>query len=136
MEQRVVIKFYFESNKSATITFKTIKTVYDDICLSRSKIFKWYSRFKNNCRESLKDDQKEGRPPTSNYDKNVKPVRFALSHNQRLSIKMLLEQLLENQSRKYPHYFTRSSWKKKSVYEVCSTFANGSTERTLGGSNQ
>lgn len=92
MEQRAAIKFCFKLNKSATQTYHMMITAYGDACLSRSKVFEWYSRFKSG-RESLEDDSREGRPSTSNNDENVELVRVALSHNRRLSVKMLSEQL-------------------------------------------
>jgi len=69
-----------------------MKIAYGDGCLSRSKVFEWYSRFKNS-RESLEDDSREGRPSTSNNDEKAELVRVALSGNWRLTVKMLSEQL-------------------------------------------
>lgn len=59
MEQRTEIKFCFKLKRSVSETFQTIKAFYGDVCLSRSKVFEWYSWFKNG-RKSLDDDSREG----------------------------------------------------------------------------
>lgn len=57
IERKTAIKFNFKLNKNATQTFKIMKTMYGDVCLSRSQVFEWCSQFKNG-RESSKDDLK------------------------------------------------------------------------------
>jgi len=59
-----------------------MKIAYADGCLSRNKVFQWYSRFKNG-RESLEDDSRVGRPSITNNDENAELVRVALSINRK-----------------------------------------------------
>jgi len=44
MEQKAVIEFNFKLDKTITEMYKSI--AYGSGCLLRSKIFKWYKRFK------------------------------------------------------------------------------------------
>ncbi|PSN46684.1 hypothetical protein C0J52_06378 [Blattella germanica] len=44
-------------------TLQLIRHVYGDDALGRSAVFKWHQRFSQG-RDSLKDDQRMGRPPT------------------------------------------------------------------------
>jgi hypothetical protein len=61
MEQRANIKFCFKTGKTATETFQLIKQAYGDNALSRTRIFKWYARFRDG-RENLENDKRSGRP--------------------------------------------------------------------------
>jgi len=45
MEQKANIKFCFKLGKTFTETFKLLKKVYGDDCLSRTRVFEWYKRF-------------------------------------------------------------------------------------------
>jgi transposase len=68
MEQRVNIKFCVKLGKTPTETYM-LETVYGDEALSRSSVFEWIKRFKDEC-EKLQDDSRSGRPSTSrNADK-------------------------------------------------------------------
>jgi transposase len=62
--KRSAIKFYVKLNKTATETFKMLKRAYGEECLSRTGVFEWHKRFKEE-RESLKGDERKGRPSTS-----------------------------------------------------------------------
>lgn len=78
--------------KSATETFLMMQLAYGKDCLSRSKVFEWYARFKNS-RESLEDDPRDMRPSTSVTDENIKHVCAALSVNYQLSVQILSEEI-------------------------------------------
>lgn len=92
MEQRAAIKFCFKSGKTASETFEMMQKAYGSECLSRSKVFEWFSRFKNG-RDSLEDDSRAGRPVTARNDENVNRVRALLDDNRRTSIKNIAGQL-------------------------------------------
>jgi hypothetical protein len=57
-------KFCVKLKKTATETFEMLKNAYGEECLSRTSVFEWHKRFKEE-RESLQDDQREDRPSTS-----------------------------------------------------------------------
>ena len=63
VEQRVNVKFCVKLGKFATETYGLLKKVYGDECLSRTRVFKWFKRFKVG-REEIGDDQRSGRPNT------------------------------------------------------------------------
>ncbi|XP_043285125.1 histone-lysine N-methyltransferase SETMAR-like [Venturia canescens] len=92
MEQRAAIKCCFKLGKSGSETYQMLKTAYGEDCLSRSKVFEWYGRFKNG-RESLEDDPREGRPSTSTTDDNVERVRTLVASNPRVSVETLSRKL-------------------------------------------
>lgn len=46
MEQQAVIRFYDLLGKTATKTFESMKKAFGDNCLSRSRVFEWFNRFK------------------------------------------------------------------------------------------
>jgi hypothetical protein len=48
MEQRAVINFCVKLNKTATETFKMLKSPYGEEFLSRKSVSEWYKRSKEN----------------------------------------------------------------------------------------
>ena len=46
-EQRVNVKFFVKLGKSATETYRLLKKVYGDECLSRTQVFEWFKWFKD-----------------------------------------------------------------------------------------
>jgi len=46
-EQRVCIKFCVRSGKTGSETFEMLKQAFGDSCMSRSRTFEWFGRFKN-----------------------------------------------------------------------------------------
>jgi transposase len=71
VEQRAVIKFCVDIEKTPTETHKFIKRSVTHSNVSRSLVFKWHRRFSDG-RGSLIDDKREGRPSfkTSDVVKN------------------------------------------------------------------
>jgi transposase len=63
-EQHAVIKFCCKADISASKTVKLIQKAYVDAAVSRTTIFEWHKRFQEG-RESVKDDERSGRPTTS-----------------------------------------------------------------------
>ncbi|KAG5345713.1 GVQW3 protein, partial [Acromyrmex heyeri] len=70
MEQRAAIKFCFKLKKTPSETLELLQTAYGNECLSRSKVFEWYARFKAG-RESLAENQDH----VDNLDKLTPPGR-------------------------------------------------------------
>ncbi|XP_012231347.2 protein GVQW3-like [Linepithema humile] len=116
MEQRAVIKFNFKLGKTATETYESMKIVYGDDCLSRSKVFEWYKRFKEG-RESLKDDARTGRPTTSSTDANIAKIRDLLLTDHHLTCRMIAEEV--NMAKTIVHEIIRNVLMKR---KVCAKF--------------
>ena len=55
MQQRVCIDFCFRLGKTGAETYEMLQAPFGESCLSQSKIFEWYSRFKSG-RRSFEDD--------------------------------------------------------------------------------
>jgi hypothetical protein len=60
-EQRVANKFCFKAGLSATETLVLVQKAYGNETLNRSKVFRWYSRFRDG-KEQVEDDESGGRP--------------------------------------------------------------------------
>jgi len=84
-EQRVCIKFCHKLGKSASETLEMLQQAYGDDAMGRSATFEWYSRFKNG-RMSIEDDERSGRPCSSNTAENVERVRVAVHEDRRRTI--------------------------------------------------
>jgi hypothetical protein len=69
-EQRIAIKFCFKADLSATETLVLVQKVYGNEGLNRSKVFRWYSRFRDR-RELVEDDERGGRPKSNRTEVNV-----------------------------------------------------------------
>ena len=50
--------------KSATETFQLLTEAYGEDCMSRARVFEWHKQFSEG-RESVKDDDRPGRPRTA-----------------------------------------------------------------------
>jgi hypothetical protein len=55
-------------------THEMMKKVYGDQCMSRTRCYEWFKRFKDG-RQSLQDEPRLGRPSTSCDDAHVAKVR-------------------------------------------------------------
>jgi transposase len=64
--------------------------VYDDECLSRTRVYQWFKRFKEG-RGEIEDDPRPGRPCTSKIDANIKKVGEIVRKNRCLSIRAFAE---------------------------------------------
>jgi len=92
VEQRANIKFCFKLGKTFTETYKLMKQVYGNDCLSRSQVHDWFQQFKDG-REDVFDQERSGRPRTGRSDKNVEKVRQAIVRCSKVSLKTLEEDL-------------------------------------------
>ena len=63
-EQRVCIKFCVRLVKTGSETFEMLKQAFGDSCMSRSRTFEWFGRFKNG-KTSTAIDDRSGRPSTA-----------------------------------------------------------------------
>jgi hypothetical protein len=90
MQQHALIKFYFKSEKTATKEHKDLKNVYDDDCLSRAQVFRWFARFLEG-RTSLEDDRRPGQSDTARSNKNVEKTRAIFTQDRRITTRLLAE---------------------------------------------
>jgi histone-lysine N-methyltransferase SETMAR len=91
-EQRVCIKFCQSLGKTATETYEMLQQIFGETALSRSKIFEWYSRFKNG-RTSIDDDPHKGRPSTARTNETVDRINAVIRGNRRLTITEMADEL-------------------------------------------
>jgi [histone H3]-lysine36 N-dimethyltransferase SETMAR len=90
--QRHAIQFCVLDGKSFTKTFKKMQVVYGEKCLSRSSVYKWFTRFKNG-RQTANSDPKSGRPRHGRCEKNKKSVEAELKKNPRATVEFLSQEL-------------------------------------------
>jgi len=75
VERRAVIMFCVDIGKTPTETHKILKQSEKQSKISRSLIFKWHKRFADG-RNSLSDDEREGRPSFRESDAVKNEVRY------------------------------------------------------------
>ena len=85
VEQRAVIKFCVDIGKTPTDTHKFLKQSEKHSKVSRSLIFKWHKRFADG-RDSLADDEQEGRPSFRESDAVKNEVRDVINGDRRLTV--------------------------------------------------
>jgi len=90
VQQRVCINFCFRLGKTGAETYEMLQAAFGESCLSRSKTFEWYSRFKNG-RWYFEDDPRPGRPSTSHTEETVARVREIICADWRLTIREVAE---------------------------------------------
>ena len=73
-EKCINMKFSFKLQKSARETHEMLKLVYGDAAVTMKTVYKWFERFRNGC-ESVEDQERSGRPSTSEIKENVERVR-------------------------------------------------------------
>jgi len=84
-EQRVCIKFCVRLGKTRSETFEMLEQAFGDSCMSRSRTFEWFERYKNG-RTSTANDDRSGRPSTAKTPSKVEEVRAAVNQDRRRTI--------------------------------------------------
>jgi AraC-like DNA-binding protein len=92
LEQRAAIKFCLKLGKSATETFNLVKTAYGDNALKKTQAYEWFGRFKAG-RESIKDDERSGRPKDGRNEQTIAKVRDLITSDRRLTVREISLQL-------------------------------------------
>ena len=92
IEQRFAIKFCVKLGETGIETFNKLKQAYREHALWRSQVLKWYKVFSEG-RESIKDEPRSGRPPTSKTDNNVEIVRALVRSDRRFTVRMNASEL-------------------------------------------
>ena len=83
-EQRVAIQFYFKVGLSATESLVLVQRAYGNEAVNRSKIFRWYSRFRVG-RELVEDDERGGRPKSTRTEVNIASVADLFKNYNRIA---------------------------------------------------
>jgi len=84
-EQRVCIKFCVRLGKMGSENSEMLKQAFGDSCMSHSRTFEWFGRFKN-CKTSTANDDLSGRPSTATTPSKVEQVRVAVNQDRRRTI--------------------------------------------------
>jgi len=92
VQQRVCIDFCFRLGKTGAETYEMLQAAFGESCLSWSKTFEWYSRFKSG-RRSFEDDPRPGRLSTSHTEETVARVREIIRADRRLTIREVAEEV-------------------------------------------
>ena len=98
VKQRINLKFLVRFGKTPTEALKLLQEVYGDDTMSRTRLFEWHRRFKEE-RDEVEDDHRSGRSSTSRADENVECVRQKVQSNRRLTVKMIADELGMNSER-------------------------------------
>jgi len=92
VQQRVCTDFCFRLVKTGAERYEMLQAAFGESCLSRSKTFELYSRFKSGLR-SFEDDPRPGRPSTSHIEETVARVREIIRADRRLTIREVAEEV-------------------------------------------
>jgi len=84
-EQRLCIKFCVRLGKTGSEHFEMLKQVFGDSCMSRTRSFEWFGRFKNGITSTANDDR-SGRPSTATTPSKLAQVRAAVNKDPRRTI--------------------------------------------------
>ena len=66
-------------------TIKMMQKAFGNECMSKTRIEKWYNRFKGG-RTSVDSDSRSGRPSTTKTLDNIECVRLAIEGDRRLTV--------------------------------------------------
>ena len=69
-----------------------LKLVCGDAAVTMKTVYKWFERFHNGCK-SVEDEDRSGRPSTSETQENVQRVRQMVRSNRQLTIRGISEDL-------------------------------------------
>ena len=70
---RVAKKFCFKAGLGATETLVLVRKAYENEALNQSRVFRWYSRFRDE-RELVEDDESSGRPKSTRTEVKIPAV--------------------------------------------------------------
>ena len=90
--QRVIIKFPVKLKKSATEIIQLLTEAYGEDCISRARVFEWHKPFSED-RESVKGNDRPGRPRTAVTDNNIEKLRDVTRKDRRLGVRAVAEEV-------------------------------------------
>jgi histone-lysine N-methyltransferase SETMAR len=88
-EQRYALKFMVREGETASRAYGRLVTVYGDLCMSRTRAFEWFKRFKYG-RTSIDNNTRSGRPATAVSELNISKVNELIRGDRRLRIKDIM----------------------------------------------
>ena len=88
----MAIKFCCKVDFSGTKTVELIQKAYGGAVSSRTTIFEWHKRFREG-RESVKDDERSGRPTTSRTDDNIAAVDNMVKEDGNVTSRLIADTL-------------------------------------------
>ena len=91
-EQYVAIKFCCKVDFSATKSVELIQKAYGVPALSRTTTFEWHKSFQQ-CRESVKDEERSGRNTTSRTDDNIAAVKKTFKEDRKVMSQLKADEL-------------------------------------------
>jgi len=92
LQQRVCIKFCVKNGFNGAKTLEMLEKCFGNDALKKTTVYQWHERFTLG-RESVKDDERSGRPSTSKTDKKIDKVKEMLTENRKLTIRELADNL-------------------------------------------
>lgn len=92
IEQRYAIKFMQKEGETSTNVYARLIAVYGEQCMSRSRVFEWFKRFRDG-RTSTDNDVRSGRPATAVNDDNIVKVNELIRGDRRLTVKDIMNSL-------------------------------------------
>jgi hypothetical protein len=90
-EQKVVIKFCFKADLTATETLVLVQKAFGNEAVNRSNVFRWYSRFRDG--KDLVEDENGGRRKSTRTEVNIAAVADLVKNNRRIASRMIAESL-------------------------------------------
>ena len=84
-EQRGVIRFLWSEGVPGAEIHRRLAAQYGGSALPRRSVYEWTTKFQHG-RTSLKDEERAGRPSTSNADSKVEDARAMILENRRVTI--------------------------------------------------
>jgi hypothetical protein len=69
-----------------------VQKAYDNEAVKRSKVFRWYSGFRD-VRELVEDDERGGRPKSARTEVNIVAVADLVKNDRRIASRMIAESL-------------------------------------------
>jgi hypothetical protein len=97
LEQRYAIKFCVMLGEGATEAYEKIQKAFGNDSVPRAQVFRWHKDFVNG-RETLEDEPRSGRHASVRTSRNVDRVRDFTCQVQRLTIRMIDNELNNNES--------------------------------------
>jgi hypothetical protein len=91
-EQRFAIKCSFKADLSGTETLVLVQRAYGNEALNLSKVFRWYSRFRDG-RELAENEEICGRPKSTRNEVHIAAVADLVNNNCRIASRMITESL-------------------------------------------
>lgn len=85
VEQRYSIKFCVLRGKTGSETLSLIKTTYGDTAMSKTQVYDWFNKFKNDPTADAIDKPRSGRPNTTSG--KAEEIRALLRGDRRLTVR-------------------------------------------------